>query len=537
MFSGIAAQLTATNGPALRAREAVDEARQHFLAGAGFADDQHRAFACGDASRELQQALRAGRTGDRLRRPARWRSRWRVADRCSPRIISTPDARSAWQGRTVQEACPAVKCHQSVMAVTGAAGACRPERQSSVSGSRQSAAATMPSLRSFSTSVVRRSPSSRAACATVPLERSSACSIRRRSMPSRCARRSMPPPAGRLRQRLRGGRRRRQQRRSLGGPLGSPARAARRTRAWRSLARPSWNSCDNGRCDAGHRPAAAARQRARPVWPADSAAGRSRDFDDPTGTHDRQAFDEIGQLADVAGPAVRAGRPATRRTTAPAAALGEVVGDELARPAAADPRCACAAPASRWGIRSGGDRDPRGTWPRPIDSSRLRWVAAMMRTLQRICTWLPTRSKTRSCSTRSSFTCMRRAHVTDLVEEQRAALGDLEAALACGDRAGEGAFLVAEQLGLEQLGGNGTAIEGHKRAAAARAQIVDGAGRDFFAGARLAEYQHGGIVGRDLADQCGDVADGLRVAARHARRAFVGRAGRRRRSTGVATRE
>ena len=47
----------------------------------------------------------------------------------------------------------------------------------------------------------------------------------------------------------------------------------------------------------------------------------------------------------------------------------------------------------------------------------------------------------------------RGAHVADLIEKQRAALGDLEAALAGGDRAGEGALLVAEELGLEELGG------------------------------------------------------------------------------------
>src|SRR6478736_288288 len=40
--------------------------------------------------------------------------------------------------------------------------------------------------------------------------------------------------------------------------------------------------------------------------------------------------------------------------------------------------------------------------------SRLRCVAAMMRTLQRYCSALPTRSKTLSCSTRSSLTCMGR---------------------------------------------------------------------------------------------------------------------------------
>ena len=44
-----------------------------------------------------------------------------------------------------------------------------------------------------------------------------------------------------------------------------------------------------------------------------------------------------------------------------------------------------------------------------------------------------------------------RAHVADFVEEQRAAVGLLEAADALAIGAGERALLVAEQLGLEQV--------------------------------------------------------------------------------------
>ena len=40
--------------------------------------------------------------------------------------------------------------------------------------------------------------------------------------------------------------------------------------------------------------------------------------------------------------------------------------------------------------------------------------------------------------------------LADLVEEDRAAVGHLEAALALADRAGESAFLVAEQLAFQQ---------------------------------------------------------------------------------------
>ena len=44
----------------------MDVAREHFLAGAGLADDQHRAVARGDAARQLGETLRARRIGDEL---------------------------------------------------------------------------------------------------------------------------------------------------------------------------------------------------------------------------------------------------------------------------------------------------------------------------------------------------------------------------------------------------------------------------------------------------------------------------------------
>ena len=45
----------------------------------------------------------------------------------------------------------------------------------------------------------------------------------------------------------------------------------------------------------------------------------------------------------------------------------------------------------------------------------------------------------------------RRRHVADLVEEERAEVGGLEQAGLVGDRAGERAALVTEQLGVEQV--------------------------------------------------------------------------------------
>ena len=69
------------------------------------------------------------------------------------------------------------------------------------------------------------------------------------------------------------------------------------------------------------------------------------------------------------------------------------------------------------------------------------------------------------------------AHVADLVEEQRAAGGQLELAGAGFVGVGERAFLVAEQLAFEQRFGEGGAVDGDERVLAAAAAEVDRCGR------------------------------------------------------------
>ena len=76
--------------------------------------------------------------------------------------------------------------------------------------------------------------------------------------------------------------------------------------------------------------------------------------------------------------------------------------------------------------------------------------------------------------------------VADLVEEERPLVGQLEAANFLRDGAGEGAFLVAEQLALDQPCGDGRAVELDEGPVAAGAQLVEGAGDEFLAGAGLA---------------------------------------------------
>ena len=58
----------------------------------------------------------------------------------------------------------------------------------------------------------------------------------------------------------------------------------------------------------------------------------------------------------------------------------------------------------------------------------------------------------------------RQRNVADLVEEQGAALRQLDLARRGLDRPGEGAALIAEQLGLEQVFGDGGAVDGDELA-------------------------------------------------------------------------
>ena len=92
----------------------------------------------------------------------------------------------------------------------------------------------------------------------------------------------------------------------------------------------------------------------------------------------------------------------------------------------------------------------------------------------------------------------RRRHLRNLVEEQRAAVGQLEAAQPPFGRAGERAPLVAEDLALEQGVGNRRAVEGDERRGSARAQLVNGLRHQFLAGAGFAQQQHRGRRRRRL---------------------------------------
>jgi hypothetical protein len=81
-------------------------------------------------------------------------------------------------------------------------------------------------------------------------------------------------------------------------------------------------------------------------------------------------------------------------------------------------------------------------------------------------------------------------HVADLVEEQRAAIGLLEAAAPRRLRAGEGAALVAEELALEQVLRDGRGVDGDERAARRAGCACAGARDELLARARLSGDEH-----------------------------------------------
>ena len=90
---------------------------------------------------------------------------------------------------------------------------------------------------------------------------------------------------------------------------------------------------------------------------------------------------------------------------------------------------------------------------------------------------------------RRSLTCKRERDFADFVQEERAAVGGLEAAFALGMRAGEGAFFVPEQFAFQKRLRDGAAIDGDKRPVFARAALVDGPRRHFLAGAAFAQEE------------------------------------------------
>ncbi|KAF1053168.1 MAG: hypothetical protein GAK43_01545 [Stenotrophomonas maltophilia] len=102
----------------------------------------------------------------------------------------------------------------------------------------------------------------------------------------------------------------------------------------------------------------------------------------------------------------------------------------------------------------------------------------------------------------------RQRHVADLVEEQGAAVGQLETPGAAGNGASEGTLLVAEQLAFQQLCRNRPAVDRDERRFAALGVIVQVARHHFLAGPGLTEDQHAGVGIGDLLHHLPHLLDG-----------------------------
>ena len=82
----------------------------------------------------------------------------------------------------------------------------------------------------------------------------------------------------------------------------------------------------------------------------------------------------------------------------------------------------------------------------------------------------------------------------NFVEEERAAVGEFEAARFVLERAGEGPARMASKPALEQVLGNRAAVHLYERAFLARAAFVDSAGDEFLARAAFALDEHHGLL-------------------------------------------
>ena len=94
----------------------------------------------------------------------------------------------------------------------------------------------------------------------------------------------------------------------------------------------------------------------------------------------------------------------------------------------------------------------------------------------------------------------------DLVEEERAVVGDLEAAPALRVGAGERPFLVAEQLAFDERRRQRRAVQRDERAGLAGARVVDRLRDETLADAGFPLQQHGARRGRHLLHLGHDVA-------------------------------
>ena len=100
-------------------------------------------------------------------------------------------------------------------------------------------------------------------------------------------------------------------------------------------------------------------------------------------------------------------------------------------------------------------------------------------------------------------------HVPDLIEKQRATLGEFESTFSTSNSARKCAFLVTEQFTLKKLARNGAAINRNKGTVCAFRAIVNQARNDFFTSARLALKQNGGVSRSNFGNKGSDISNSV----------------------------
>ncbi len=101
-----------------------------------------------------------------------------------------------------------------------------------------------------------------------------------------------------------------------------------------------------------------------------------------------------------------------------------------------------------------------------------------------------------------------RGHLADLIQQERAFLGQLKAPGATLHGAGKCALLMPEDFAFDQRFRNGRAVDGYKWLVFTRAQIVNRARHHFFAGTALSRNQYGGRAGRHHLNQVKNLLHG-----------------------------
>ena len=89
-------------------------------------------------------------------------------------------------------------------------------------------------------------------------------------------------------------------------------------------------------------------------------------------------------------------------------------------------------------------------------------------------------------------------NVANLVEKDRAAIGNFEQSFLGGNRTREGAARMTEKFRLQQLGRNVRAVYGNERAVGPRTGFVNCFGDQLFAGPAFSGNQNRGTGGRNL---------------------------------------